>query len=1827
MAEFKLERFKYNWKGAWVPNTAYKRDDVVSLNGKSFVCLITHTSATLFQTDLNNILPGSVPPQSQPRWVVMTDGRKYLGNWNQGSEYLRGNVVNFNGNLYTCIEDHISNNFADDAANWSIFTAASSFVGDWAQSRSYSYNDIVRYNGIVYKCISPHNSQSTLELDFNSWEEFYTNVEYVGDWEPLAEYRKHDIISYGGTLFRCTETHFATDHADPDMTRFIVELPGYQFDNSWNAETFYNQGDIVRYGGNLYVARQNSQVNDPNNTIYWTLIAEFFNFKGNYNIRADYNIGDLVYRGGYLLRAVRDISVDDIDPDITLSFNDYLDTDKWEILLKSANVRGKWELARTYLIGDVVYHRGSAYICAIENNSSLQNVPDEGGPSWNVFIDVGFTAGLTNNGDLLSYGKSRLDYLDDSTVGPSRVPVGNLGEVLSVSSQLEAFWRDVGSDMDVVHVGLHGFDEPGYGTSLTRPFRTVRHACEYVADHFDPLTPVKIAVSTGRYEEICPISIPAGCVIMGDELRSTTIVANSPLEVYQNDYTYFNEGIEYVENFIFDVISSTAIEPTVGNNEQQQFSENIGTLEESEGIAALKVQFRDYIEFRIASGNTNPIPIGTNVITTNQNRLNTSALIDLNREFIVAEIYARLRSNYPSITFDEHKVKSDYRSYLRATAKDLQHDNSNYYTLLSARRYANAVNGSQLEDVFYVRDTTGIRNATLTGLSGILNPPGVFELYQRPNTGAYVSLDPGWGPADERMWILRRSPYIQNVTTIGTACVGQKIDGALHNGGNKSCTSNDFTQVLSDGIGAWITNNGRVELVSVFTYYNQVGYLAENGGTIRATNGNNSYGKFGAIADGNDPNEVPQNVFVWNRNNQAQVKEAFAGGNDDRIFAFEYSHCGEQYTQASANIIGAGAQAEVIYEDFRDGALFEARLVNTQGSGTEGGTGYLLRQGNAQITVDASSSIILSTNDPTEPETLNEVLGMRIIIISGRGAGQYGYINNLNTSSKLCTVRRDSDDELGWDHIIPGTPLETSLDSTTRYRIEPRLTVNDPGFTATTANIPNQREVADIAFGGITEVYANIDLPESAEGITRGLELIGPARLTITRKGSQYIISFVNRGLGYVVGDTFTILGSDLGGISPDNDLTITVTDTTDDSSSSIISIEQSGVGRNGRYVAVAQPNFIIYSDDATEWAEASTSVIGNYKKVVAGNDTFVALIEDTDSVLFSSNGAVWEENTLPASQKWVDITYGNSRFVAIAENSSVAAYSLNGSTWTQTDLPTGDDSAGDQWKAVAYGAGKFVVITGSQTKDVATSTNGITWTRFDNVLPAGDYNWISLSYGNNRFLALDSSGKTAFSLDHGQTWIIGSVLPQDQLGDPMIWADMKFAQGVFFAVGSENNNATNLCATSEDGIRWSDRSLSSTQRWSAVTFSNINNIGKWTAIASAATIQGINNVLTGCQAKVRADILEGKFQTVKIWDPGSGYSDSNPLVITVTSDPFDTEVEFENRIGNGVISQPSFINRGSGYRSSTSTISISGNGFADIIFQDDFIVLSGVATIPGPGVQLRINGIEDEDTLNPDDLKLFTGIIVRDLGDDGSGNGTRLVSMTINPSLRNEYNLQHLTAVTLRERYSQCRITGHDFLDIGTGNFEQTNYPEIYSGGRFFTASPENEVDEQRGGRVFYTSTDQDGNFRTGELFGVNQATGIVTLSAQFFELDGLSELSLGGVRLGGSGTVVREFSTDQTFSQDSNNVIPTQRAIVGFLANRLSVGGEDLEANRIIAGSIGIGTNNNTITNVGGNYLNFTVPVRIASGLDFNGNPSSIQGTIVSQMLFLRKDTDTIQ
>ena len=133
-----------------------------------------------------------------------------------------------------------------------------------------------------------------------------------------------------------------------------------------------------------------------------------------------------------------------------------------------------------------------------------------------------------------------------------------------------------------------------------------------------------------------------------------------------------------------------------------------------------------------------------------------------------------------------------------------------------------------------------------------------------------------------------------------------------------------------------------------------------------------------------------------------------------------------------------------------------------------------------------------------------------------------------------------------------------------------------------------------------------------------------------------------------------------------------------------------------------------------------------------------------------------------------------------------------------------------------------------------------------------------------------------------------------------------------------------------------------------------------------------------------------------------------------------------------------------------------------------------------------------------------------------------------------------------IRYNYSQVRLTGHDFLNIGFGNKTETNYPGTPSG----ALSQGNEVIEKNTGRVYYVSTDQDGNFRVGNYFRIDQATGRATLDASAFDLAGLTSLRLGsiGAKLG---ETINEFSSDVALAGNSNQAVPTERAVKTYIDN----------------------------------------------------------------------------
>ena len=302
-----------------------------------------------------------------------------------------------------------------------------------------------------------------------------------------------------------------------------------------------------------------------------------------------------------------------------------------------------------------------------------------------------------------------------------------------------------------------------------------------------------------------------------------------------------------------------------------------------------------------------------------------------------------------------------------------------------------------------------------------------------------------------------------------------------------------------------------------------------------------------------------------------------------------------------------------------------------------------------------------------------------------------------------------------------------------------------------------------------------------------------------------------------------------------------------------------------------------------------------------------------------------------------------------------------------------------------------------------------------------------------------------------------------------------------------------------------------------------------------------------------------GSLDDIYLLDAGAGYQ-TTPTPVMLGN--FSTSPNMTVTIKDGVIRKIR-IDAG-GVNNENVEGTIDGNGFAEIPQSGGAIVVAGLATEPKGGSVLTIAG-------NSNDFYVVqvTGWTQND----------QKAAITISPAIPEVDSPTQGTSVSFRQRYSKVRLTGHDFLNIGTGSILDTHTTG--------TAPDQNdETQSLGGGRVFYTSTDQDGNFRVGNLFRVEQATGKATLDAESFDLAGLTSLTLGSVALTGFGATVTEFSTDGTLSGNSDNVLVTERAIRTYLNSQLGGGENNLAVNGLVAGNISL-QGNTLSTTTGGDLI----------------------------------------
>ena len=1186
---------------------------------------------------------------------------------------------------------------------------------------------------------------------------------WKGNWAAATEYVKDSVVAYAGKTYVCFTTHTSGATFGPALASatWVLMLDGYTWRSTWTISTLYNVGDLVKYNGIVYRCltyhtsknTTTSGVDGADTTSglegdqeKWEIVAKSDYWTQDWTVSTRYKVNDLVKYGATIYRCIT--AHNSVGSTAT-----GLEADSafWTIVYQQNDYKGTWTTAVRYKINDVVKYGGSLWIATAGHTATAfaANLAN-----WSVYLDglqiESATWGSSSSyerGDVVSYGGYAYRAEQNNT---NQTPFNNASywSIVVANYNFKGDW--VGGSFPVAYkvgdvVRLNGYLYVATAdNTLQEPpnvsyWKVVNQGSKWRGPWFAATT-YKLGDIVGFGPSTFQCLLAHGA-ITGNRpdtdvgagtsgtywtilvQGTTTNVMTSPA-----DMVYYNAG------------AKTRL-PAGADGEVLRVSGNSPAW----GLWGVRTKI-----YYVATYGTDASGWGTS----------------LDKPFRTIA-YACSNVTGTATIYVKSGVYSEILPIIIPSNVALLGDELRSTVVQPATGYVTS-------NMFYVRDGSAIKNMTLQGLYGTLGANNAY-MTKRPTAGAYVSLDPA-GISDVSAQIIYKSPYIQNVTTLGTGCIGMKVDGSLHGGGNRSIVANDFTQVISDGIGIWVTNGGLSEIVSIFTYYCHIGYLCENGGKIRATNGNNSYGDYGTVSEGNLSSETPVTGTVNNRGEHAVVGFVFTDG--IKILGFEYNNAGINYDSTTTfSFTGSGLNAAVSTANVKNGGVYEIRLTDPTSSGIFGGGGYLTVVNNAQAGSGSAGTIYLSAGDSN---TQSNYLGMRIIIISGKGAGQYGYISAYNSSSKLATILKDSTGAAGWD-TVQNVNAVVDLDTTSQYSIEPRITFSAP-----------------------------------------------------------------------------------------------------------------------------------------------------------------------------------------PGA---------------------------------------------------------------------------------------------------------------------------------------------------------------------------------------------------------------------GIRAQGRVVVSSGRISRFRIFEPGSGYVTAPTITI---GDPQGSGVTYEVRIGNGVLATPNFSNRGTGYLTASAII-VAGTGFQDSFQSGTTLYVSGLTSVPGPGANISF----DSSAIN---YRLVSTA-------DTIGTGPYSTRFTVYPAIPLVDAPPQGQTVTVRVGYSQARLTGHDFLEVGTGNFAVTSYPNIDS----TTVKPQQLAVENGGGRVFYTATDQDGNFRVGSLFKVEQASGTATLNASFFQLNGLTQLTLGGIVLGGTSATINEISTDSTLPANSDNVMVTQRAIKSYVASRIGGGGANLNVNEATAGQIQI-YSSNQIINTLNQGINFKNKINFTGGVDGN-------------------------
>lgn len=274
-----------------------------------------------------------------------------------------------------------------------------------------------------------------------------------------------------------------------------------------------------------------------------------------------------------------------------------------------------------------------------------------------------------------------------------------------------------------------------------------------------------------------------------------------------------------------------------------------------------------------------------------------------------------------------------------------------------------------------------------------------------------------------------------------------------------------------------------------------------------------------------------------------------------------------------------------------------------------------------------------------------------------------------------------------------------------------------------------------------------------------------------------------------------------------------------------------SGLGiyeANGKYL-IHNAGKVAVSTDLLTW-QTSTFTTGALGAdfLYAFNKYYAVVRSDFSTAVYASSDA----RTWSSFATGVSVAFGNSRLVIVNSASNTFQFSVSTNGTSTTSYSTSGQPGA---KAVAYGNGLFVAVSGFASYKIRTSPDGVTWTA--QTPPAGTGDLSEIAYKNGRFIARgkgtiitstdavtwtnisydawEDEDAPPYSVAYGNNvWVLAGGFPLRSADFPNwtlltdvfdhTFIQVRYLQSEFWAVSQTKDNiTTGSLWRSTDGLDW----------------------------------------------------------------------------------------------------------------------------------------------------------------------------------------------------------------------------------------------------------------------------------------------------------------------------------------------------------------------------------------------------------------------------------------